>query len=328
MMPHLVRDHVRLGEVARGSESARQLPVEAEVDVHALVGGTVERPHRRASAAAAGLRLVPEEDELRIAVSAQVLAPEPLRVVEGADGNFLQRGFILSPLFGLRSLRLRGRAIVSHEREEVLAENDAEDAEEEDSADAEAPAGDQAAPVLHVGSVVVAAEPHPDNLRRRRRAHNLSAGEQTFELLLRIRREAQRQFAIHLDDRAPHAAAVPGKPGDQLLAGETFRFLAPLGRDELLRTAGLFRQGAELCRGERLLDQVALFHRLLLAREKLPRLHAAGSAGLAVVADHALNLTGARTATDAKSSRRRPLLRQRPRRPRTGDLARPPCGPP
>src|SRR5439155_8062767 len=97
-----------------------------------------------------------------------------------------------------------------------------------DAAEAGAPAGDQAAPVLYVGSVVVAAELHPDNLCRRRRAHNLSAGEQTFELLLRIRREAQRQFAIHVDDRAPHAATVPGEPGDQLLAGEAFRFLAPL----------------------------------------------------------------------------------------------------
>src|SRR5436305_13678181 len=110
-MPHLVRDHVRLGEVARGSESARQLPVEAEVDVHALVGRTVEGPHRRASAAEAGLRLVPEEDELRIAVSAQVLAPEPPRLVEGAAGNFLQPAFILPPLFAIRPLSRTGRAI-------------------------------------------------------------------------------------------------------------------------------------------------------------------------------------------------------------------------
>src|SRR5438045_7977588 len=81
----------------------------------------------------------------------------------------------------------------------------------------------------------------PDNLRRRGGAHNRSSRQQAFELLLGIRGEAQRQLAVHLDDRSPHAAAVPGEPGDQLLAGEAFRLLAPLGRDELLRAAGRLR---------------------------------------------------------------------------------------
>src|SRR5207248_2397870 len=137
--------------------------------------------------------------------------------------------------------------------------------------------------------------------------HNRSSRQQAFELLLGIRGEAQRQLAVHLDDRSPHAAAVPGEPGDQLLAGEAFRLLAPLGRDELLRAAGLLRQRAELGGVERLLDQIALFDRLLLAREKLPRLHAAGSAGLAVIADHGGHCTTERT------PRRAPRLRDRSR---------------
>src|SRR5205085_6399509 len=116
------------------------------------------RTHRRGGAAAAGLRLIPEEDELRVAIAAQVRTPESLRVVEGADGNLLQRGLGLSPLVGLRSLRLRRRAAVSHQREEILPEDDAEDAEKEDAADSQTAAGDQAASILHVGTVVVAAE--------------------------------------------------------------------------------------------------------------------------------------------------------------------------
>src|SRR5438045_4304773 len=110
--------------------------------------------------------------------------------------------------------------------------------------------------------------------------------QQPFELLLRIRGEPERELAIDVDDRTPHAPAVLGEPADQLVAGEAFRFLAPLGRNELLRAAGFPGQRAQLGRAQRLLDQVAFLDLLLLSREKLPRLHAAGSAGLAVVPDH------------------------------------------
>src|SRR3954471_436241 len=116
------------------------------------------------------------------------------------------------------------------------------------------------------------------------------SGEEPRELLLRIGGESQRQLASDLDDRPPHAAAVLGEPGDQLVPGEPLRLGAALRRDERLGAARFLRERAQLRGRERLLDQVALFDLLLLSREKLPRLHAARSAGLAVVADHAGNL--------------------------------------
>src|SRR5262249_35139503 len=105
-----------------------------------------------------------------------------------------------------------------------------------------------------------------------------SSGEKPLQPLLRVRREAEGQLAADLDDRPPHPPPVLREPGDQLLAGEPVRLRAPLGRDQLLRAAGLLRQRAKLGGRERLLDQVALFDLLLLSREELPRLHAARSA--------------------------------------------------
>ena len=46
-MADLVRDHVRLGEVAGRAEAFAQFLIKAEVDVHFLVRRAVERAHGR-----------------------------------------------------------------------------------------------------------------------------------------------------------------------------------------------------------------------------------------------------------------------------------------
>jgi len=45
VVPHLVRDHTGLGEIARRVETRLHLFVESEVDVDLLVTGAVKRPH-------------------------------------------------------------------------------------------------------------------------------------------------------------------------------------------------------------------------------------------------------------------------------------------
>jgi hypothetical protein len=118
-------------------------------------------------------------------------------------------------------------------------------------------------------------------------------GEQPPQLLLRVRRESQRELACGFDDRTAHPSAVFRQPGEQLLAGEAFSFRPALGRDELPCATGFLRQRAQLRCGERLLDQVAFLDRQLLSREKLPRLDAPRSARFAKEADHAGECTSA-----------------------------------
>ena len=82
----LVREHVCLGErSAARAEPGAKLVEEAEVDVHVLVGGAVERPDVGARLSAAGARRAREEDRLRDLVLRQRLRPVPLHAVDDAD---------------------------------------------------------------------------------------------------------------------------------------------------------------------------------------------------------------------------------------------------
>ena len=56
MMSEFVGENIRLRELARSSESALQLVVEAEIDVDLLIGGTIERSSGRLRRAASGRR--------------------------------------------------------------------------------------------------------------------------------------------------------------------------------------------------------------------------------------------------------------------------------
>src|SRR6266478_2519985 len=116
-------------------------------------------------------------------------------------------------------------------------------------------------------------------------SHSSRSGQQPLQLLLRVRSKSQGELASRLDDGAAHPRAVFRQPGDQLLCGKALRFRPALGSDELFRAASLLRQRTQLGGGEGLLDQIAFLDGQRLSREKLPRLHAAGSAGFAIEAD-------------------------------------------
>jgi hypothetical protein len=60
-MADLVRDDVRLGEVAGRTEAGAQVAEEVEIEVELAVGGAVERSHRRAGHAAGGLDRAAEQ---------------------------------------------------------------------------------------------------------------------------------------------------------------------------------------------------------------------------------------------------------------------------
>jgi len=52
MVADLMRDHVRLGEIARRVKAVLQIAIEREIHVELLVVRAVERAHRRLSHAA------------------------------------------------------------------------------------------------------------------------------------------------------------------------------------------------------------------------------------------------------------------------------------
>jgi len=113
-----VGDHVGLGEVARRVEAALQLLVEAEVDIHLLIGRAVERPHRRLAHAAGRAGRAGEQHQRRVdvllAVGAEDLPPGVLGLGQHvADEPALgvvgrrRRAALLDP-------RRRHRGLVEH----------------------------------------------------------------------------------------------------------------------------------------------------------------------------------------------------------------------
>ena len=85
-MSHLVRDDVRLGEVARGAELDGELAEEAGVEVDPPVQRAVERTDGRRRGTAAGAHHPAEDHERRGHVldpaALERARPEPLDVVE------------------------------------------------------------------------------------------------------------------------------------------------------------------------------------------------------------------------------------------------------
>src|SRR5574343_1132685 len=70
VVAQLVGDHVGLGEVARRAEAALEGFVEAQIDVHLLVGRAVERPHGRLARAAGRGRGAAKQHQPRLLVAA------------------------------------------------------------------------------------------------------------------------------------------------------------------------------------------------------------------------------------------------------------------
>src|SRR6266511_1136828 len=134
-MADLVRDHIRLREVAGRAEALAQLVVEAEVDVYLLILGAVERATGRSREAACRLDGVAEEIELGVAVARQGLIPRRLRVVED-EGDELDRAMLLRRLLHRPARLRRGAAAAAavEKREEVLVEEKAENEQEDGTA--------------------------------------------------------------------------------------------------------------------------------------------------------------------------------------------------
>src|ERR1700745_4190089 len=77
MMSEFVGKNVRLRELPRGSESALQLVVEAEIDVDLLIGGTIERSSGRLRRAASGRRRVAKKHQPGMPVRHPAGLPHP-----------------------------------------------------------------------------------------------------------------------------------------------------------------------------------------------------------------------------------------------------------
>ncbi len=84
VMADLVGDHVGLRELARRMEALGELVEEREVDIDALVGRAIERPHRRLTLAAGGLRGIAEQHQTRLLVLPAHLLEEVAPHVLGA----------------------------------------------------------------------------------------------------------------------------------------------------------------------------------------------------------------------------------------------------
>jgi hypothetical protein len=155
----LVRDHVRLREVAAGAHARGHLVEERRVDVDLLVAGAVERPDRRGRAAARRCHHLREQHQRRrrilLACLREDLAPH---VLGGAE----HRADQLRRLGGRRRRpglpgRRRLRLDLAQQLERVLAEQEGHDQHEHQPADAQsahAHAADAlAAAVLHIGAL-------------------------------------------------------------------------------------------------------------------------------------------------------------------------------
>jgi hypothetical protein len=181
----LVRDHVRLREVAGRAQALAEQLVEREVDVHLLVAGAVERPHVGGRAAARGRDLAIEEHELRALVLAaaggELLGPELLDVIEHEAHELhlvavrvLVSGDALAA--DLRAGELVERHVDAEAAAAALSEHEIGDGREDERGDAEPAADGQRHPRTATAAALVdhiAARPTPDHfhassVRRRR----------------------------------------------------------------------------------------------------------------------------------------------------------------
>ena len=167
MMADLVRDHVRLGEIARRAEAALHVVEERGVEIDALVVGAIERPHRGLAGAARGARAAGVEHQARGAIARarrlEDVTPYVLGGSEDLRDELARRigrhAFARRGLAGARRRRLL-RCI---QRVEHLSRVEAEeggDDRDHHAADAEAAAETDAAAVLDVGACPLVAEVH------------------------------------------------------------------------------------------------------------------------------------------------------------------------
>src|ERR1035441_8924643 len=140
----LMREHIGLRKLARSSEALLQFIVEAQIDVHLLITGTVERPARRLRHTASGIDAVAEKHQLGVpvldALGAEDLGPSLLRIVEHEGDELHQR--LLSLIAGCVWLpaHLGGRvdaAAHSHQRKKIALKHETQHQQDDETSNAD-----------------------------------------------------------------------------------------------------------------------------------------------------------------------------------------------
>src|SRR3954470_3151940 len=99
-MPEFMGDDVRFGKFAGCSEAISQIVVEPEVDVDLLIVRTVERTDRRLPHPTSGRRRTTKQNELRVAIAGQNLAPRRILDVVDRPVHELREMFFRRALIG------------------------------------------------------------------------------------------------------------------------------------------------------------------------------------------------------------------------------------
>jgi hypothetical protein len=89
MVPHLVRDDVRLCKIAGCAQPLLQIPEEPQIEIQLLVRGTVEGAHGRLRRAASRLHGAGEEHEPGFAIAAALLPEDAVPGVLGVGQDDL-----------------------------------------------------------------------------------------------------------------------------------------------------------------------------------------------------------------------------------------------
>ena len=69
MVPDLVGDDIRLGEIAGRTVAFTEIAIKAEIDIDFVIARTVERPHSGFAATAGGLHRTGKQDEFRLLIT-------------------------------------------------------------------------------------------------------------------------------------------------------------------------------------------------------------------------------------------------------------------
>src|SRR5262245_48613482 len=159
-MAELVRDHVRLREVAGRAEPLRELAKELEIEIHLSVLPTVERPGRRLREAARRIDRAAKQHDARVLVArAKDFAPRALdiscdRVDEVDLALFGGRTADSARRFGRR----RPRSVAgAEEGKEVRTGRPAEHEQHEETAEGDRHGANAARAAAHVLDVAAIA---------------------------------------------------------------------------------------------------------------------------------------------------------------------------
>src|ERR1019366_3993308 len=140
----LMREHIGFRKLSRSSEPLFQFIVEAQIDVHLLITGTVERPTGGLRHTASGIDTVAEQHQLGVpvldALGAEGLGPSLLRIVEHEGDELHQR--LLSLIAGCVWLpaHMRGRVDAtahSHQRKKIALKHETQHQQDDETSNAD-----------------------------------------------------------------------------------------------------------------------------------------------------------------------------------------------